>query len=284
MNKKIIITLPAYNEEKNIGIVVSKIKKVIPTAQILVIDDGSKDYTAKIAKEAGATVVSFAANRGLVAAFKAAKKNALLMGADIILNMDADGQHRPEDIHLVLKPLLDNKADVVIGSRFKGKIKKKSLIKYVGNIMFSKLISSLTRQRITDAQSGFRAYTREVAEHLEIKTGHTYTQQMLIQAAYHKFKIIEVPIIENVRRYGTSKVVKNPFTFAYKAGNLLLSVLAIYHPIKFFGTSGFLLMLIGLIIGLIFSGRNVLSSLIIMIGFQFILFGVLFEIIKKNKS
>ncbi|MBS3128345.1 glycosyltransferase family 2 protein [Candidatus Woesearchaeota archaeon] len=235
---KIVVTLPAYNEAGQIGEVLKRIKKVLPQAALLVIDDGSKDSTAEKAKAAGAQVISFAANRGIVEAFKTGLKNALLLGADIIVTMDADGQHLPEEIPALLEPIEKKKADMVIGSRFLGKIRSKSRTKYLGNIAFSRLISRLVGNKITDAQSGFRAYTREVAERLNIHKGYTYTQQM--------------------------------------------SIFAIYYPLKFFGTSGILIMILGTWIGLSFPANDNLSAMLVLIGVQMILFGILFELINKK--
>ena len=147
---------------------------------------------------------------------------------------------------------------------------------------FSRIISILTSQKITDAQSGFRAFTREVAEKINIRMGQTYTQQMIIQAAYYKFKIVEVPISVRERIHGRSKLVRNPLSFAYNAWKLLITIIAIYYPIKFFGLFGILLILSGSIIGLILPHNDVLSSLIISTGIQFILFGILFEIVKNK--
>lgn len=279
---KIVVTLPAYNEAGQIGEVLKRIKKVLPQAALLVIDDGSKDSTAEKAKAAGAQVISFAANRGIVEAFKTGLKNALLLGADIIVTMDADGQHLPEEIPALLEPIEKKKADMVIGSRFLGKIRSKSRTKYLGNIAFSRLISRLVGNKITDAQSGFRAYTREVAERLNIHKGYTYTQQMIVQTAFHKMKIIEVPITEEIRKEGTSRLIKNPFSFAYNAGSLLVSIFAIYYPLKFFGTSGILIMILGTWIGLSFPANDNLSAMLVLIGVQMILFGILFELINKK--
>lgn len=280
---RLVIIIPAYNEEKNIGRVIRDIPDDLPIKrEIVVIDDGSGDNTRESAKSAGAHVISFASNRGLVAAFNKGVEYALSREADIIVNIDGDGQHNPSEMMKLIQPILDNKADIVIGSRFIGDYKHPSFIKHIGNIAFSFTISKLLGQKITDAQSGFRAFTREVAEKIDIKKGYTYTQQMIVQAEYHNFKILEVPIEARERAYGKSKLMKNPFSFAYNAWRILLTIFAIYYPLKFFSFFGVLLMLGGLGTGLFFPEKNVLSSLIISTGIQLILFGVLFEIIRKK--
>jgi len=188
---KIIVTIPAYNEEKTIKEVLKAIPKINNVkTEILVVNDGSKDNTAEVAEKAGAKVISFARNRGLVHTFKAGLKYCLKNKADFIVHLDGDMQHNPKDIPRLIKPLIDKKADFVIGSRFLKHTPKSNF--NFGNRAFSNLISLLIGKRITDAQSGFRAYTREVAESLKIRRGYTYTQQMIIQANYYKFKILEV--------------------------------------------------------------------------------------------
>jgi len=281
--KKVVIVIPAFNEEKSIGKVVRSIPKLEDMeVDILVVDDGSEDNTREEAIKAGAKVISFPGNRGLVNVFNKGLEYALRSGADFILTMDGDGQHDPKEIPKLLKPLLENRADVVIGSRFIRDYRHPSLLKHFGNMAFSRIISILTSQKITDAQSGFRAFTREVAEKINIRMGQTYTQQMIIQAAYYKFKIVEVPISVRERIHGRSKLVRNPLSFAYNAWKLLITIIAIYYPIKFFGLFGILLILSGSIIGLILPHNDVLSSLIISTGIQFILFGILFEIVKNK--
>lgn len=282
----VTIIIPAYNEEETIGTVIQEIKQAMSGLQydyeVIVVNDGSKDNTREIAKKLSVNIISFAGNRGLVSAFNTGVRHASSRNADIIVNIDGDGQHDPKDIKKIISPILENKADMVIGARFLGEYKHPSFIKHFGNKTFSFVISKLTHQRITDAQSGFRAFTREVAESIEIKKGFTYTQQMVIQAAYHNLKIVEVPIEVKSRKHGKSKLMKNPFSFAYNAGGLLLQILAIYYPLKFFGILGIMLAALGATIGFAFPAKNVLSSLIIATGIQCVLFGVLFEIVRKR--
>jgi glycosyltransferase involved in cell wall biosynthesis len=280
---KLVVVIPAYNEGRAILEVIKKIpKNLVSKTDILVVDDGSRDNTREVTEKAGAKVISFVSNRGLVEVFNAGKKWALEHKADIIVNIDGDGQHNPLEIERLIKPILDKKADVVVGSRFLTKNVHASRTKYFGNILFSRLISILIKQRITDAQSGFRAYTREVAEAIDVRKGYTYTQQMLVQVAYHRFKIMEIPITVSKRKHGKSRLIKSPLSFAYNAGSLIISIFAVYYPLKFFGFFGSLLIVFGAVFGLTFRRYDVLSSLIIATGIQFILFGILFEIIKKE--
>jgi len=207
--KNLVVVIPAYNEAGKIADVIKAIPKQHLNTQIVVVNDGSTDNTEEAAKKAGAGVITFAQNRGLVEVFNAGKNWALEHGADIILHIDGDGQHNPENIPKLLKPILNKKAEVVVGSRFLTKNVHASKTKYLGNMMFSKLISMIAKQKITDAQSGFRVYTKEVAKAIDIKKGYTYTQQMLVQVAYHKFKIIDIPITVAKREHGKSRLIKH---------------------------------------------------------------------------
>lgn len=282
MNKLLVI-IPAFNEEKTIGKVIGGVPKDLPLdTSILVVDDGSSDRTAEIAMDNGAEVISFKRNRGLARAFRRGVNHALTKGADVVVNLDADGQHDPRYIKDLISPILKGEADLVVGSRFKNGKPAMPKLKYIGNIAFTRLLNLLINEEITDAQSGFRAFTREVAENLDIVGNYTYTQQMIVQASYRRFKIMEIPITMASRiEKDESRLMQSPFQFAFQAGMLLLTVIARYHPLKFFGTAGFVFMIAGIVIGLIYPVHDILSSLIIAASIQFILFGVLFEIIKK---
>jgi len=281
----VFVIIPAYNEEKTVGSVVKAASGSLRLAkfphEILVVDDGSSDGTAAVARKAGAKVVSFAKNRGLTAAFKKGIEVAVSRRSDIIVNIDADMQHDPKDIPKLVGPIKEGKTDVVIGSRFMGEIEGMSGLKYIGNIAFTKLINLFTGERLTDAQSGFRAFSREVAEKMEIQDGYTYTQQMIVSASNKRFKIIEVPIKAS-KRNGESKLVKNPFSFARRAMSLLVLVVAKYHPLKFFSFCGLMMAILGLGLGYASPERNVLSSLLISSGITLLLFGVLFRVMKER--
>lgn len=274
---KVIAIIPAHNEEKTIGKVIEDMPSIVN--EIIVIDDGSTDKTSEIAKEKGAFVISFRRNRGLAIAYREGLKEALKRSADIVVSLDADYQHNPKEIPKLLEPIIKGDADLVIGSRFINKAYKMSFLKYYGNIAFTKLINLLLGLKLTDTQSGFRAFTKEVAENLRIKQGFTYTQQMIVQAAYHRFKITEIPI-KTMQREGKSRLIKTPFHFAYNAMQLLIFIFAKFYPLRFFVPLGISLMIVGAYIGLAYE-RNILSSLIISTGINSILFGILFEILKE---
>ena len=288
-----MFTIPAFNEADTLGTVISGIKNVAHDKEyeVLVVDDGSTDKTKEMALSKGATVVSHPVNYGLAEAFRTSMKKALSMGADVIVHFDADLQYKADDIPKVLQPILDGKADLVLGSRFAGYIEKMSLMKRWGNRAFSRVISRITRVTVTDAQTGFRAFTSSVAK-LEIQSNHTYTQEQIIKAARSHFRIKEVPIHFAARK-DKSRLISNPFEYALRAWVNLFRIHRDYTPIKFFGLFGSFFLVLGFGLGLwilytlFMTGRvggiprTMLSALFITVGIQIWLFGFLADMIKK---
>lgn len=292
---KVTVTIPAYNEGKSIGALIKKIKEVMNRGRynydILVVDDGSKDETAQAAKKAGAIVYSHPKNYGLAESFKTEIEKCLGRKADVIVHIDADLQYRPEEIPKLLKEV-QNGYDLVLGSRFKGKIEEMPLIKRLGNIAFSKVVSFITKLDISDAQTGFRAFKRSVAERVNITSNHTYTQEQIIRAAREKFRIKEVPIYF-AKRDGKSRLITNTFGYAVRAWINLLRTFRDYEPLKFFGSIGSLIFGIGFAIGLYLVYLHfttgivghfalmMLDILILSIGLQIIMFGFIADMNRK---
>ena len=288
---KIIITIPAYNEEDTIGIVIGEIKQVMDNTRyeykIMVVDDGSTDNTVNVAKSSGALLYSHPYNYGLAETFRTEIEKTLENNGEIIVHIDADGQYRPEEIPKLIK-LIDNKeADLVLGSRFMGTIEKMPIIKKLGNIAFSKVVSQISGIKITDGQTGFRAFTREIAEKITIISTHTYTQEQIIKAVRNKFKVKEVPIYFAKRKSGKSRLMSNPVEFAIKAGINLFRIYRDYEPLKFFGSVGFTLLLIALLsffysIFILGKLMDITVIVLILAGIQIILFGFLAEMVRKR--
>lgn len=292
---KVVITIPAYNEQRTIGKVITDIRQVMDrtkyTYQVLVVDDGSRDFTARIAKDAGAVVVSHPINYGLAEAFRTEILNCLKMKADVIVHTDADGQYIASDIPKLLKPIEDG-YDLVLGSRFMGRIEYMPWINRLGNKAFSKVISRIVHMRVSDCQTGFRAFTRRVAESIVSTSSHTYTQEQVIRAVRQKFKIVEVPVYF-AKRPGRSKLIKNPFEYAFRAGVNIMRIYRDYEPLKFFGLIGGLFLLAGFLLGLwlvylfLSTGivghipSTILTMLLIITGVQIIVFGFLADMNKK---
>jgi glycosyltransferase involved in cell wall biosynthesis len=292
----VIVTIPSYNEEKTIGALISEINKVMTSSKykykILVVDDGSKDSTATIARTAGAIVYSHPKNYGLADAFRTEIEKALQMGSDVVVHIDADMQYKPEEIPRLVREI-ENGYDLVLGSRFMGEIEYMPLIKRLGNLAFSRVISRIIGVKISDAQTGFRAFTKEVAEKLSIKSNHTYTQEQIIKAVNCKFKIKEVPVYF-AKRDGKSRLISNPFGYAIRAFINLIRIYRDFEPLKFFGVFGSLILFVGFILGLylvyfqlfddgVFRhlGLMMLDILILSLGLQIVIFGFLADMLRR---
>ncbi|KKR78799.1 MAG: Glycosyl transferase family 2 [Candidatus Nomurabacteria bacterium GW2011_GWA2_40_9] len=293
---RVVITIPAYNEERTIGKVISNIKEVMKKTKysyrILVVDDGSKDKTAEISKKSGAVVYKHPKKYGLAETFKTEMQKCLELNADVIVHIDADGQYLAREIPLLIREI-EKGNELVLGSRFKGKIESMPLIKRLGNIAFSKVISQITKVKITDAQTGFRAFTKEVAKKINIISNYTYTQEQIIRAARKKFKIKEVPVYFASRKSGKSRLISNPFRYAANAWINIFRIYRDYEPLKFFGAIGGFFFSIGALIGLWFvylhftsgirghPGLITLMFLLLIMGIQIAIFGFLADMSKK---
>jgi glycosyltransferase involved in cell wall biosynthesis len=189
----VVCVIPELNEESTISKVVQGAKKYCDS--VIVVDDGSTDETAVKAREAGAKVIEHIVTLGTGAALLTGFKAALKAGAEVLLTMDGDGQHDPEDAPRLLKPILDGEADMVIGSRFLGEPKGMPFHKRVGNKMLSALTSIVCGRKITDSQSGFRAYSRKVLETVMHEApDYAWASEILTLACEKGFRVKEVPI------------------------------------------------------------------------------------------
>ena len=240
---KLIVIIPAFNEEKTIAQVIKNIPKTIEgidEIEILVIDDGSTDDTAKIAKEAGALVVSHTKNEGLGVAFSTGIKEALKQGADIVVNIDADNQFDPQEIPKLIKPILEKKAEMVAGSRFENKasISQIPFIKRWGNKAFTLLINLLTRQNFTDTQCGFRAYSKEALLRLNLFGRFTYTQEVFLDLVNKGLKIVQVPVKVKYYKEREAKISSSFFRYFCQTILIILRTFRDYKPLVFFGVPG----------------------------------------------
>jgi glycosyltransferase involved in cell wall biosynthesis len=293
---KIVVSIPAYNEAKSLGKVLSSIRDVMKKHkygfQLLVVDDGSSDKTASVAAKAGAKVVTHPMNYGLAETFRTEMKTCLSLGGDIIVHIDADGQYLPSEIPKLIEKIEEGN-DLVLGSRFLGTIESMPFMKRLGNKMFSRTISKIIGRKISDCQTGFRAFTSTIAKEVSIGSTHTYTQEQIIRAVKHKFKVCEVPVYF-AKRDGESRLIKGPFEYAAKAWLNILRIYRDFNPLKFFGSIGIFLFSIGLLIGvwltyLFFTTGKVghipsaiLSMLLILTGIQILSFGFLSDMMRKG--
>lgn len=200
--------MPAHNEESNIGEVIARVPRYFHpdySVEVVVIDDGSKDRTAAVAKQAGADhIVSFPSNRGLGAAVREGLAKCCDLNADIGLMIDADNEYPPEQIPDVIAPIMKGIADYTFGSRFKGQIRGMKLHRRLGNYAFTMLQSVLMRQWIYDGQSGMRGFSREAMEKAEIIHDYNYAQVLTLNLVRQGFRLEEVPISYQVRTKGQS--------------------------------------------------------------------------------
>ena len=296
---KLVVMIPAFNEESTIGNLIRSIPRdVLDEVKILVINDGSTDNTIIEAEKAGADkLISFKENMGLAIAFEKGLDTALQMGADIIVNIDADGQYDPKEIPKLVKPIEDGQADIVLGSRFKGSIEYMPKSKKIGNILATKVTRYLSGIPISDAQTGFRAFSKYAALRLNVLSGYTYVQETIIQAAHKGLTIVEVPCTFSRRTEGKSRLITNIFGYARKSGITILRTYTNYKPLKTFFAIGGILSIIGIVIGLrvlihfLMTGRvtpylpsAILTAILLIVGFQIIILGLLADMIGVERK
>jgi hypothetical protein len=214
---KIAILIPAYNEAENIGTVLDQ----IPTAvcglrtEVLVVDDGSRDGTADVAAEHGAAVARHVTNRGGGAALRTGYRLMVESSADIVVTLDADGQHRPDEMERLVKPILDGEVDMAHGSRVLGHADRNHFARELGIVFFNRLVSFITRTHVTDCSNGYRAVRTTVLPQLVLRQEQFHTSEFMIEAIKRGIPAKEVPITVDQRLHGHSR---KPAAFRYGAG------------------------------------------------------------------
>jgi glycosyltransferase involved in cell wall biosynthesis len=300
---KLIVNIPAFNEEEKIAETIKKIPRTligIDEVLIQVIDDGSTDKTVEKAREAGADlIVSYKPNRRLAYSFKRAVENSLENGADIMVNIDADGQFDANEIPKLLAPILNGKADMVIGNRF-GETKAKNIpwIRKSLNKFAAGMIGFFMGYKTNDLTCGFRAHNRETMLRLNLVNTHfTYTQETIIDAVGKDLKLVWVPITVTYFDNRKSKITKSIWKFVGSSTKIILKAIRDVRPLKFFGWPGLFFILLGLI-GMLFFAfhyfqdfkispyRNyiIFSSISIFLGIQLTIFALIADMIKNNRK
>ncbi|GAB4266384.1 glycosyltransferase family 2 protein [Deferrisoma sp.] len=238
---RLVVIIPCLNEAATVGEVVRRIPRTIPrVGEVvpLVVDDGSTDETARVAREAGALVVSHPFRRGVGAAFQTGLREALRLRADIVANMDGDGQFHPEDLPTLLAPILEGRADMATASRFRDPalVPRMPWIKKWGNRMIARLLSGLIGRRFYDVSCGFRAYNRQAALHLNPVGRYTYTHEVFLDLAFKGFRIVEVPLrVEGERKFGKSRVAGSLWRYGTNAFGIIFRSYRDFQPLRFFG-------------------------------------------------
>jgi len=238
---KITIGLPAYNEEKNIASVITKLKKI--TDSIIVCDDGSSDMTSEISKNLGAVVISHKKNMGYGAALRTIFQKSVELDSDILVTFDADGQHRIEDINKILRPLENNEADVVIGSRFLDNESKIPNYRKIGIKVITKVTNASLKKKLTDSQSGFRAYNKQALTQISpSEMGMGISTEILIKASSKGLRIAEIPITV---LYHDNTSTHNPVSHGTSVLVSTIKFTSIEHPLKFYGIPSIIFLIIG---------------------------------------
>lgn len=296
---KLIIQIPCFNEEANLPAVLAALPRSIPGVteiQTLVIDDGSTDATAEVAREAGANyLLRFPVNQGLAQAFSAGLDAALKLGADIIVNTDADQQYKGSDIPRLVQPILDGTADMVIGDRAPHLNRRFGLLKRVLQRVGSWGVRQLSGTSVPDAASGFRAFSRRAALKLNVFTRFTYTLETIIQAGKKHIPIAHVLIDTNPEQR-PSRLFRSMTGYLRRSAATLIRIYALYEPLRVFWTLGGILLMGGAGIGVRFlfeymldGGAGHIQSLILaavlsIVGFQTILIGLVADLIGSSRA
>jgi hypothetical protein len=209
--RRIVVISPAFNEAGNVGAVIHAMPSEVDGHVVVpvVIDDASDDGTADVAREAGALVASLPIRRGGGLALRVGYDVALKLGADVVVTIDADGQHQPEELPILVKPILDGEADHVNGSRMLGDFERESLLRHLGVHFFSRVVTILTGQRVTDISSGYRATRADTLRKLILEQDQFWTSEVTIEALRHHARVVEVPVTFLTRRGGESKKPKS---------------------------------------------------------------------------
>jgi glycosyltransferase involved in cell wall biosynthesis len=296
---KLIVQIPCYNEEENLGNVLKSIPREIngiDEVEILVIDDGSRDATAEIAQREGVDhIVSHKRNLGLARAFETGVNTALQLGADIIVNTDGDNQYPQDMIPELVLPILNGEADVVVGDRQTSRIRHFSLTKRLLQQVGSRVVSFVSRTNTPDAVSGFRAYSREVAQSLIVITKFSYVIETIVQASLNGYRIVSIPIEARLvtRR---SRLFKNTWQHVKRSAATIVRLYAVYEPFKTFLILSVFPLLFGGVLGVRYlyyfaAGEGgghvqslILAAVLLMVGFQTLVLAVLADLVRVNRK
>jgi glycosyltransferase involved in cell wall biosynthesis len=258
---KLVVSMPALNEERTIATVIGGIPRSIPGVseiRVLVVNDGSTDGTAALSTAAGATVVSHPTPRGVGAAFHTSLAWAISQGADLLVTIDSDGQFNPADIPTLLAPVASGQAEFSTASRFKDPalVPVMPPIKLWGNRMMSRLVSRLTDGTYYDVSCGMRCYSRRAMLSLNLLGKFTYTQEVFLNLAFKGLRIAEVPIaVRGEREFGKSRVASNLWQYATKTSGIIFRCYRDYRPLKFFGKIAAFLIVPAVLLEIFFFGH-----------------------------
>lgn len=296
---KLIIQIPCYNEESYLAITLSQLPREVEgftKVEWLVINDGSTDNTIEIAQRLGVDhIITLNKNKGLARAFMAGIQACLRIGADVVVNTDADNQYNAEDISKLTRPIIEGKADITIGARPIEEIAHFSPIKKLLQKLGSYTLRAVSNTTVADAPCGFRAFSRDAAMRLNVFGSYTYTLETIIQAGEKSMSVISVPIRVN-KDLRKSRLIKSIPDYIKRSIITILRFFVVYNPFKYFIYIGFMLFGAGFLIGLRFlyfyfmdgaSGHVqslILSAILLGMGFQTMLVAFLADLLSINRK
>ena len=297
--RKLIIQIPCFNEEQTLGVTLKALPRVVEGFDVvewLVIDDGSRDRTVEVALQHGVDhVVRVPTNRGLANGFRTGLRACVQLGADVIVNTDADNQYSADDIPALVKPIIDGRADIVVGARPIATTAhfswRKKLLQFLGSFV----VRTASTTPVADAPSGLRAITREVAKRLNVFSDYTYTLETIIQAGHQRLRVVSVPIRTNAD-LRPSKLLKSISSYVRFSAITIIRTFVAYKPFRFFGVPGLVSLALAAALGgrfLFFwftdGGRGHIQSLILTAilatgGTFLVLLALIADLISVNRK
>lgn len=296
---KLVIQIPAWNEEESLGSALEALPREVEgfdRVEVLVIDDGSTDRTARVAREHGARVLAMPGHRGLAMSFAAGLREALRMGADVIVNTDADNQYDASSIPDLVTPILRGEADMVIGDRGVASLPHFSPTKRLLQRLGSWVVRRLSGTEVRDATSGFRAISRRAATRLHVFTRFTYTLETILQAGEAGLRVVSVPVRVNAGPQRPSRLFRSNLGYVIRSLESMARVVVLYNPLRVFLRVGTVPVLAGLILLLRFlyltatggdpTGRLqslILAVILVVVGVQIAVVGLVADLIAVNR-
>jgi len=296
---KLIIQIPAWNEEDHLAAAIEALPSQVEgfdQVGVLVIDDGSDDATSDVARQCGADVLRLPVHRGLAVAFATGLARSVELGADVVVNTDADNQYNADDIHLLVEPIVQGNAQMVIGDRQVHTLHHFSATKRLLQKLGSWVVRRLSRTTVRDATSGFRAISREAALKLHVFTRFTYTLETILQAGEAGLKVVSVPVRVNQEVRRPSRLFASNTGYVLRSLESIARIVVLYNPLRIFIRIGAIPVLVGLALLIrflyfFFTGQSpaghvqslIIAVILIVVGVQVWVVGIMADLIAVNR-